>query len=243
MGYFKIIVDNQIIGAISSDDFVFRTRNGSFRRTNETYAEFAEYKNQFYRTTWMVPIDYTINFIPSSILSITENEYEALKHAEESGEVIDDNIEEEEETPEVIWVDPVQQATVEYLREQKIHEMSQECKATIEAGFDLELRGETYHFSLTTQDQLNLMGLSALTQDQNLIPYHADGEAYEFYTAQEINEIIAAATALKNYNTAYFNSLKTYINTLETIEEVASITYGTTIPEEYKSDVLKVLEY
>jgi len=49
--------------------------------------------------------------------------------------------------------------------------------------------------------------------------------------------------ALKNYNIAYYNSLKAYINALETIEEIAAIQYGTSIPEEYKSDVLKVLEY
>ena len=35
--------------------------------------------------------------------------------------------------------------------------MSAICRETIENGFDLELRGEEHHFSLDTQDQLNLM--------------------------------------------------------------------------------------
>jgi hypothetical protein len=60
--------------------------------------------------------------------------------------------------------------------------MSRTCRQTIEAGFDLVLRGETRHFSLTTQDQLNLMSLGTLVQTQDLIPYHADGEECEFYT-------------------------------------------------------------
>jgi len=41
---------------------------------------------------------------------------------------------------------------------------------------------------------------------------------------------------------AYYNSLKNYINALDTIEAIAAIEYGTPIPDEYKSDVLRVLE-
>ena len=75
-----------------------------------------------------------------------------------------------------------------------------------------------------------------------MIPYHADGEEVSFYTAEEINELIAAANNFKIYQTTYCNALKTYINTLETIEEISAITYGDEIPEEYKSSVLKTLE-
>jgi len=82
-----------------------------------------------------------------------------------------------------------------------------------------------------------------MAQTESLIPYHADGETCEFYTPDEINEIISTATAFKNYHLAYYNSLKTYVNALETVEEISAITYGTPIPEEYKTDVLKVLEY
>jgi len=61
--------------------------------------------------------------------------------------------------------------------------MSYNCRKAIENGFDLILRGETHHFSLTTQDQLNLMNLDTTAE---LIPYHADGESYTYYTAEEI---------------------------------------------------------
>ena len=81
-----------------------------------------------------------------------------------------------------------------------------------------------------------------MAQTQTLIPYHADGEECVFYTNEEINEIVETATAFKIYHTTYYNALKTYINALETIEEIAAITYGVQIPDEYKSDVLKVLE-
>ena len=120
--------------------------------------------------------------------------------------------------------------------------MNYSCRATIEAGFDLIIRGETAHFSLTTQDQLNLMNLNLMAQTEELIPYHADGEECIFYTADEINQIVAAAASFKNYQLAYYNALKTYINELDTIEAIATIEYGTPIPDEYKSDVLRVLE-
>jgi len=120
--------------------------------------------------------------------------------------------------------------------------MSATCRNTIEHGFDLELRGEVHHFSLDTQDQLNLISLSAMAQTQQLIPYHADGEACIFYTNEEMNEIVETATAFKIYHTTYYNALKAYINSLETIEAIATIYYGIEIPEEFKSDVLRALE-
>ena len=44
------------------------------------------------------------------------------------------------------------------------------------------------------------------------------------------------------YNTHYFNALKSYINTLETEQELAAITYGSQVPNEFKSDTLIELE-
>lgn len=131
--------------------------------------------------------------------------------------------------------------TLEFIRSSKISEMSLQCRRTIEAGVDVELRMETKHFSMDTQDQLNLMSLGVMAQTQELIPYHADGETCIFYTADEINQIVAAATAHKVYHTTYYNALKNYINSLSTIEEIAAITYGTPIPDEYQSEVLKVI--
>ena len=132
--------------------------------------------------------------------------------------------------------------SVEFIRSSKLNEMSYACRQAIEAGIDLNIRGEMRHFSLTTQDQLNLMSLNAMAQTETGIPYHADGETCIFYTAEELQQIIAAMNSHKNYHTIYYNSLRNYINSLETIEEIAAITYGTSIPSEYKSEALKVIE-
>lgn len=121
--------------------------------------------------------------------------------------------------------------------------MSNTCNKVITSGFDAILSdGEVHHFSLTTQDQLNLITLSALAESgETAIPYHADGELCKFYPTEDITKIISTATAFKTYHVSYFNALRVFIESLETIEAIKAITYGVSIPEEYQSEVLKAL--
>jgi len=171
------------------------------------------------------------NYTIATVVTIGEQEYNILVPAVEAAPV---PIEEEEPEPVIVVpVDPIDELTLEYVRTSKLSEMSRACRDTIENGFDLELRDEVKHFSLDTQDQLNLLTLSAMAQTQSLIPYHADNEECIFYTNEEINEIVETANAWKIYHTTYYNALKGYINALETIEEIGEIYYGIEIPEEY----------
>ena len=243
MKYFKMINDNSFIGAIHSGQFVAQSPDKpKLFYANELTGQFVSYQGTLYRDYWMVAIENPLfPFEIVTITEITEEEYIAIMEAIHNNETIDIDDDEEEEPVEPI-IEPELDETVEFVRAAKIKEMSSTCRQTIEAGFNLDLRGETRHFSLTMQDQLNLMSLSIMAQTQELIPYHADGEETTFYTNNEINMIIQAATELKVYNTTYYNALKTYINSLETIEEISAITYGTPIPDEYKTDVLKTLE-
>ena len=241
MKYYKLIDDNKIVGAVSSNDFIrYSPIVDCFLRGSEETGEYISFQNKLYRTTWMCPIQVIQDYTSIETIEITEEEYAIIIAAYQSNQTIEEDTAEEPEEHETI--DPIMQDTLEFIRSSKILEMSQACRHTIEEGFDLEIRGETHHFSLTIQDQLNLMSLSSMTQTNSLIPYHADGEETAFYTAEEINQIINAAADYKSYQATYYNSLKTYINTLDTIEAIAAITYGTPIPDEYKSDVLKVLE-
>ena len=241
MKYYKIIVGSTFIGVVYSGQFVTANGKGRLVVSDEIHGQFVNYKDLLYRDYWMVPVTTNHPFTLAEITEITSLEYDSLKEAIANNEEIDiGDGDDEEPIPEVIDEQP--NITLEYVREAKLKEMSTACKHTIEDGFDLIIRGETRHFSLTTQDQLNLMNLSTLAQSQELIPYHADNEEFEFYTAEEINQLIAAATQFKNYHTVYYNSLKKYINALDMIEDIAAVTYGITIPNEYKTDVLRVLE-
>lgn len=241
MKYYKIVENNNIVGIATSNNFMrYAPQIDSYKRSDEQSGEYISYNGQFYRSGWMAPYTYKENFISADIIEIPESEYNIYKETFKSQSIIE-QAQEIEPIEETEIVDYEQQISINFLRQSKISEMSYQCRRAIEAGVDVELRMETKHFSMDTQDQLNLMSLGVMAQTQQLIPYHADGETCIFYTADEINKIVAAATAHKVYHTTYYNALKNYINSLSTIEEIAAITYGTPIPEEYQSEVLKVI--
>lgn len=242
MNYYKIILNRQIIGVgTTSNCLRFQPKHSALILTIDTNAEYIECNKHLYHAQWMKPIATTLfEYEIADVISIGEQEYNALAPAIDGEPIwIDDGDDEPIIIPEI---NPADEITIDFIRSSKLAEMSYKCRQTIEAGIDLELRGETHHFSLDTQDQLNLMSLSSMAQTQQMIPYHADGETCIFYTAEEISQIVAAATTHKVYHTTYYNALKTYINALETIEEISAIEYGTPIPDEYKSEVLKVIE-
>ena len=242
MKYYKIILNSQIVGVCNSNDcWRFQEKNGILQSASDEKMEYLQYNYVLYHAGWMNPIiTNKYNYINATIITIEEQEYNTLAPAIEQAPIYIDNT--EQSAPPVEPENPIEEITVEFMREAKINEMSSTCHNIIENGFDLELRGEIHHFSLTTQDQLNLISLSSMAQTQSLIPYHADGEECIFYTSEEIGEIVATATSFKIYHTTYYNALKGYINALDSVEAIGAITYGTEIPEEYKSDVLKALE-
>ena len=241
MKYYKIVENNNIVGIATSNNFMrYAPQIDSYKRSDEQSGEYISYNGKFYRSGWMAPYTYKESFVSADIVEILESEYNIYKEAFKSQSIIE-QAKETEPIEETESTNYEQQASIEFLRQSKISEMSHECRKTIEAGIDIQLRMETKHFSMDTQDQLNLMSLGVMAQTQELIPYHADGETCIFYTADEINQIVAAATAHKVYHTTYYNALKNYINSLTTIEEIAAITYGTPIPDEYQSEVLKVI--
>jgi len=203
-------------------------------------AEYIECVDQLYHATWMAPIKTNLyHYVVAAIIEVSEEEYAILVPAIEDSPIPIE--EDEEEQPIISNEDP--DITVEFVREAKINKMSQTCNQVIEAGFDIELSGKIEHFSLTTQDQLNLISLSSMAANgMEAIPYHADGEICRFYSNAEMQAIVARATAFKIYHTTYYNALKNYINSLDTIEAIAAITYGVELPEAYQSDVLKSLQ-
>ena len=191
----------------------------------------------------MLPITTDLyKYESAEVIQIDEQEYNTLKTALET----EDEIVIEPETPveeEPEYVDPNDVITVDYVKSVKIAEMSNTCNKVITNGFDVILSdGNSYHFSLTTQDQLNLITLSSMiASGETQIPYHADGELCRFYSAEDINTIITTATQFKTYQVSYFNALKAYIESMTDIETIGAVTYGMEIPAEHQSDVLKVL--
>lgn len=134
--------------------------------------------------------------------------------------------------------------TLEEVKTWKHSEMSNMCQSTIFNGFDVELSsGETKHFSLTYEDQINLIGkqLQVAQGDEN-IEYHPSSTPTSpcvYYSNADMLKIINEAFSFKSYHTTYCNSLYTWIDNCDTKEDVGEIYYGATIPEEYQSVVLQ----
>ena len=143
----------------------------------------------------------------------------------------------------IFWAVAGGEEPLNTIKANKTAEMSAACRAAIVAGFDVTLSdGKDHHFSLTVEDQLNLnalFGLLAAGAEQ--VPYHADGETCVYFTAADMQTVVQEATAHKTYHESYFNSLKAYIASKRTAAAVNAIEYGTEIPEQYQSDVLKAL--
>lgn len=131
--------------------------------------------------------------------------------------------------------------TLEEVKAAKKAEISAACEKIIHDGIDVVMPdGTVEHFSLMSNDQINLFGKQAqLAAGAKQLEYHQDGHPCKYYTAEEMQLIIKAAMEHVSYHTTYCNSLNIWIAGAEIVEEVNAIFYGADIPEEYQSEVLK----
>lgn len=185
-----------------------------------------------------------IEALQAEIIEITEEEYNYINDTIDKGEeVVIPN--EDDTTPAESIPDEDENVTitVSYMKQLKINEMSRYCEDIITKGCDVLLSdGKLHHFSLSIQDQLNLISLSTmLATGMTEVPYHADNELCKNYSPEDITSIINTATAFKTYHITYFNSLKAYINSLKSIKTVSNVEYGMDIPDKYQSEVLVTL--
>ena len=107
---------------------------------------------------------------------------------------------------------------------QKKSELSAECEKTIVAGVDV---GDA-HYSLTIEDQANILALTPLAQAGNSVFYHSDSNMCCEYSPDEFNKIVNAVTAHKTLQTTYCNLLMRQVEEMSDVEEVKAVEYGKT---------------
>lgn len=133
--------------------------------------------------------------------------------------------------------------TLEEVQEAKVTEMNAAQQSVIQKGVDVTLTdGTTEHFTLTDHDQTSLMGLQTqVAAGAENIPWHTSDqtEHCKYYSNADMALITTAALACVTWHVTYFRDLRIYIRSLQTKEEVAAVTYGITIPEEFWSEPLK----
>ena len=130
--------------------------------------------------------------------------------------------------------------TLEEVKAQKKAEISAACENTIHSGIDVKIGENWEHFSLETNDQINLFGKQyQLANGATSVEYHQDGYPCKYYSAEDMMKIITKAMEWVSYHTTYCNALNMWIAGAASKDEVNMIYYGADIPEEYQSEVLK----
>ena len=107
---------------------------------------------------------------------------------------------------------------------QKKAELSTECEKAIISGVDV---GDA-HYSLTIEDQANILALTPLAQAGNSVFYHQDGEMCREYSSDEFLAVVNAATVFKTLQTTYCNLLMRQVEAMTDAEEVRAVKYGVT---------------
>lgn len=106
----------------------------------------------------------------------------------------------------------------------KIDEVSMICNMAIEAGVDYN----DEHYSLTAQDQTNILCWGNRAEKGMYVPYHADGQHCRPYSPDEFAGVLNAAIGHIAHHTTYCNLLMRWIETLTDITEIESVVYGET---------------
>lgn len=212
--------------------------------------------------TWVIWTPKTKRFFPTDIVAangVVSSDSQEVYHIqgktefgnrrELSRDVVVVKIEEDEynhliETmPNAVVDENGNEITIEDFATGVIEKMSQECEAKIISGFDITLSDQQpHHFTLELTDQLKISKLKdKAVSGEEFLPYHADNELCKIYSQSDIIAINTKMEYLIEYEVTYFNSLKNYINSITYARVLVKLKYGCAIPEEYQSDVLKIL--
>ena len=113
---------------------------------------------------------------------------------------------------------------IENVISQKKSELSEACEAAIIAGVDVG----NAHYSLTIEDQANILALTPLAQAGNSVFYHSDSNMCCEYSPDEFNKIVNAVTAHKTLQTTYCNLLMRQVEEMSDVEEIKAVEYGKT---------------
>lgn len=203
MKYFKIIKDNEFIGIGTTRDMrKFQKKHNVLLVCDENEAQYIQCGEDLYHAPWMEAVEGSP--VIADVIRIEEDEYSCLLSAIESNEEIKFSEEPVVEYEPII--DEVEELTVDYIRSAKLAELKYECNKAITEGFDMEFGdGETRHFTLSVNDQINL-----LTQA---------------YFNDDMQAVIVVMNNFKVKHMNYLKELEDYVNSLADIEEIAKVAY------------------
>ena len=211
MKYYKVIKNKEFIGVGTTLNLrKFQKKHQIILICDETQVQYIWLDDVFYRANWMWPeTTDSIKYEMADVIRIEKDEYDLLLNAVETNEEI--VIEEApivEETPIV-----VEEPTIDFVRSSKILELKHCCNKAITNGVDVKLSdGETRHFSMSLEDQINLLTMAYLSDES-------------VYSTDDMKTIITETNSFKNQHIAKFKQLENRVNSLNTIQEVSAVNY------------------
>ena len=212
MKYYKVIKDKEFIGVGTTLDLRrFQTKHQIMLICTESQVQYIQLNEVLYRANWMWPENTdSVKYEIADVIRIEKDEYDLLLNAIEKNEEI---VIEEEPIVEVEPVIIVEEPTIDSVRASKIAELKRDCNKTITNGVDVKLSdGETRHFSMSLEDQINLLTMAYVADDS-------------VYSSKDMKIIIAETNAFKNSHIAKCKKLENRVNSLNTIQEVAAVNY------------------
>ena len=211
MKYYKIIKNKEFIGVGTTLNLRrFQTKHKIILMCDEAQVQYIQLDDVFYRADWMWPENTdSIKYEIADVIRIEKDEYDLLLNAVETNEEI--TIEEEPivEAEHVV----VEEPTIDYVRASKISELKHYCNKAITSGVNIKLSdGETRHFSMSLEDQINLFTKAYLADES-------------VYSTEDMKIIITETNAFKNNHIEKFKKLKSRVNSLNTIQEISAVNY------------------
>ena len=211
MKYYKVIKDKEFIGIGTTLNLRrFQNKHQIILICDEAQVQYIRLGDVLYRANWMWPeTTDSVKYEIADVIRIEKDEYDLLLKAVETNEEI--VIEEEP----VVEIEPVviENPTIDYVRSSKIAKLKSDCNKAITNGIDVKLSdGETRHFSMSLEDQINLLTMAYLADES-------------VYSSEDIKTIIAETNVFKNCHITKFKQLKDRVNSLNTIQEISAVNY------------------
>jgi len=142
------------------------------------------------------------------------------------------------ERPSIQPIDPLYE---EFLREERLAEFQKACQDAIYKGIEVETSEGMKKFSLTLQDQINLIVVrNLLDKGSSVIPYHADGEAIRLWSHDDVQKILQEADRHIAYHRVYFSLLREWIRRMS-YPEFLGIDYGVPLPDDLAKSMIGIL--
>ena len=211
MKYYKIIKNKEFIGVGTTLNLRrFQNKHQIILICDETQVQYIQLGDVLYRANWMWPeVTDSIKYEIADVIRIEKDEYDLLLQAVETNEEI---VIEEDPIVEIESV-VVEEPTIDYVRSSKIAKLKSDCNKAITNGVDVKLSdGETRHFSMSLEDQINLLTMAYLADES-------------VYSSEDMKIIITETNAFKNCHITKFKQLKDHVNSLNTIQEISMVNY------------------